>query len=131
MYASSIIPSPEAILTDLPHTSQTSTDGMMQPSPTPSATTASNTINNTVEIGRPNNQPHIIVDGNEEEHLPSCAGSDCDSSSGSGLIIGLVIGSAFFLLVVLSVAAVIHRLHLNRKKKHYHNVDYLINGMYS
>ena len=132
MHTSSVIPSPGgAIPTNPPGTSQTSIVRTMQPSPTPSATTGSNTVDATVETGSPNEQAHHIEDGNEEEHLPSCAGSDCDSSSGSGLIIGLVVGSAFFLLVVLSVAAVIHRLHLNRKKKHYHNVDYLINGMYS
>ncbi|XP_003387224.1 PREDICTED: uncharacterized protein C11orf24 homolog [Amphimedon queenslandica] len=131
IHRSSVIPSPGAMLTNPPSTTQTSIDGVMQPSPAPSVTTGSSTIDGTVETGSPNEQPHNAVDGNEEEHLPACAGSDCGSSSGSGLIIGLVMGSAFFLLVVLTVAAVIHRLHSNRKKKHYHNVDYLINGMYS
>ena len=78
-----------------------------------------------------NNKPHKD-EGEEESHFPSgsCNNGDCDNN-GSGLLIGLVIGSVFFLLIALSVAAIIHKLHQNRKKKHYHNVDYLINGMYS
>lgn len=77
------------------------------------------------------NKPHKD-EGEEESHFPSdsCNNGDCDNN-GSGLLIGLVIGSVFFLLIALSVAAIIHKLHQNRKKKHYHNVDYLINGMYS
>ncbi len=50
---------------------------------------------------------------------------------GGGIIVVGVVGLIAFLVVFFVGVVVIRRLYLNRQKKHYHNVDYLINGMYT
>ena len=76
--------------------------------------------------------PNVIV-GDQDDHVISvddpCAKYGCNKGSGV-IAVGVVSGIAFIVIFIVSVL-VAKKLYENRKKKHYHNVDYLINGMYS
>ena len=76
--------------------------------------------------------PNVIV-GDQDNHVVSvddpCAKYGCNKGSGV-IAVGVVGGVAFIAVFIVSIL-VAKKLYENRKKRHYHNVDYLINGMYS
>ena len=68
----------------------------------------------------------------DDDHLPTrdpCNVHGCNG--GSGIIVISVVGCVAFLVVFFVGIIVTRKLYSNRQKKHYHNVDYLINGMYT
>lgn len=83
--------------------------------------------NSSIIISRPLNNHHL-----DDGHLPTrdpCDVHGCDQGSGL-IVVGVVVCIA--ILVVFFVTLIVGRkLYTNRRKKHYHNVDYLINGMYT
>ena len=65
------------------------------------------------------------------QHIPKEDTCKHGCNGGSGLIVIAVACGIASLVIFFVVIFVGRRLYKNRQRKHYHNVDYLINGMYS
>ena len=95
-------------------------NGVTASSVTPSVTMRTHSVS-------PSNQYHH--DNNHNPTRDPCEVHGC--TGGSGIIVLGVLGGLAFIIVFLISVVVTKRLYDNRQRKHFHDVDYLINGMYT
>lgn len=97
------------------------------PSPSSSSTVVSTSVAITTKISTIATQ-YPPPNG---QHIPKEDTCKHGCNGGSGLIVIAVAGGIASLVIFFVAIFVGRRLYKNRQRKHYHNVDYLINGMYS
>ena len=104
-----------------------------------SSSTASTSISTTVQSSTLQNnilKPTATVDKNivDDDVLISddglCQFNSCNNRQ-STLIVVCIASGVLVIAVMIVTALVVRKLLNNRKRQYYHNVDYLINGMYS
>ena len=103
-----------------------------------SSSTASTSISTTVQSSTLQNnilKPTATVDKNiDDDVLISddglCQFNSCNNRQ-STLIVVCIASGVLVIAVMIVTALVLRKLLNNRKRQYYHNVDYLINGMYS
>ena len=98
-----------------------------KPSPSSSTTVASTSVTIATKISTIATQSP----GHDNQHIPKEDPCKHGCNGGSGLIVIAVAGGIATLVIFFVAIFVGRRLYNNRQRKHYHNVDYLINGMYS
>lgn len=63
-----------------------------------------------------------------DDERDECSKNGC---GGSGLIAVTIVGTLTIVILLIVAAVVTRRIYKIKTRKHYRNVDYLINGMYT